>query len=126
MTVIINDILCFDTDDLSGTNIAGKVMHKKAFDDYLIKSRIFVCDYTAPVFKDSLGICTNFRREGKEIYCDLKIYDVNGFDTEMPEYIIDGLADGAFKMRGLVKVIKLEGGIITEAEMVCMGLTYGA
>jgi len=121
------EILRFN--DLSLTNIKGKVLDPQAFKGMLTgQSRVLITDYGTKVMVGVIGLCDNFNisggSENRKITADVTFYDVNGFDTGMPPFITNGLATGAFVLRPLIHVIEVVSGVITKANILNVGVQF--
>lgn len=123
--VSISHVLILNYNDLSRTNVKGKRLDNKAFNN-LDGSRVLACDYGNNYFHYILGLVSNFIIEGsgdnKKLYCDFTFYDVNGFDTEMPDFIKDGIESNALIFKPLIIINKEVDGLITKADVLHVGL----
>ena len=122
MTTIIMNVMVLDVRDLVQTNLKNKTLSKDCFDWDATNSKVLFSKYGVVTFDGTLGLCNNFSRDNNKIFCDLELYDVNGFDVELPPFIRDGLSKNAFKIRPLIGILMEGSGIVTKAQMISIGL----
>lgn len=121
---VISDVKILDKDCISDTNVKGKFIDKGAFDWMLGESRIITANYGKIDFHNILGLAFNIRKKIGSIICDLHIYDVNGFDTELFSFVDEGLKKNAFRIRPLISILhdELVGNTIMKADIVNCGV----
>jgi hypothetical protein len=118
----VKNIKILDAGSVSETNIKGKEINLNAFDLMFKEMRIIVANYGSKEFNKILGLAYNFNITSKAIYCDVEIFDVNGFDTDLFIFFKTGITNNAFRIRPLIEVLKIENNIITKADMKNLGV----
>ena len=122
---VINNVVVLDKNMLHKTNIGSKKLDKDAFNDILTESRVVTANYGSYEFNKILGLASNLRVVSNKLIADFHVYDVNGFDTELTPFLVEGLSTKAFILLPLINILELNGDTIMKADIVNLGVVMG-
>lgn len=122
--ITINDLTLLNPQSLSEINLNPNLKLDKECFDWISTSetRIVFTDMKCQDFKGVIGLMESIHRDGVNLKGNLHVYDVNGFDTELPDFLEEGLSTNGLVIRPLIKTLTVEENVVKKADIVCFRL----